>query len=102
MNNYKKQLKYDLINCYKTINQHPLVTNEGEKGPQIASPEKLNKLKVFISHGTSDNVLNIEYAREANAYLKTIKLIPTYNEFEGGHTVSNEMLLSLIDWLKSE
>jgi len=73
-----------------------------EVKPQIASPEALKKLKVFISHGISDNVLNIECAREANAYLKTINIIPTYKEFEGGHTVSNEMLLSLIDWLKSE
>lgn len=73
-----------------------------EVRPQIASPDKLSKLKVYISHGTADNVLNIEYAREANAYLKTIGIHPTYKEFEAGHFVSNEMVLSLIDWLKSE
>jgi phospholipase/carboxylesterase len=70
--------------------------------PQIASPEELKNLQVYISHGTSDNVLSIEYAREANAFLKTLNITPTYEEFEGGHTVTNEMLLSLIDWLKSE
>ena len=42
-----------------------------EVRPQIASQDELKKLKVFISHGISDNVLSIEYAREANAYLKT-------------------------------
>jgi phospholipase/carboxylesterase len=73
-----------------------------EVKPQIASPDELNNLQVFISHGTSDNVLTIEYAREANAYLKTLSITPTYKEFEGGHSITNEMLLSLIDWLKSE
>ena len=71
-----------------------------EVKPQIASPNQLNHLKVYISHGTSDNVLSIEYAREANTYLKTINITPTYNEFEGGHTITNEMLLGLIYWLK--
>jgi phospholipase/carboxylesterase len=73
-----------------------------EVKPQIASPNELSKLKVYISHGTADNILNIEYGREANAYLKTIGINPTYKEFEAGHTVNNEMVLSLIEWLKSE
>lgn len=73
-----------------------------EVKPQIGTPEELKNLQVYISHGLSDNVLSIEYAREANAFLKTLNISPTYNEFDGGHTVTNEMLLSLIDWLKRE
>ena len=70
-----------------------------EVRPQIASQDELKKLKVFISHGISDNVLSIEYAREANAYLKTLNITPTFKEFEAGHTVNNEMLIGLVDWL---
>jgi len=70
-----------------------------EVRPQFASPDELKKLKVFISHGISDNVLSIEYAREANAYLKTLNITPTFKEFEAGHTVNNEMLIGLVDWL---
>jgi len=73
-----------------------------EVKPFIASTDKLSSLKVFISHGISDNVLNIKYARESHAYLKTLVLAPTYKEFEGGHTISNEIWLDLISWLKSE
>ncbi|MEI7502876.1 MAG: hypothetical protein WCJ61_06295 [Paludibacter sp.] len=73
-----------------------------EVKPQIALSDKLSNLKVYISHGTSDNVLSIEYAREANAYLKTINISPTFNEFEGGHTITNEMLVGLIYWLKND
>jgi len=70
--------------------------------PFIASTDKLNSLEIFISHGTADNVLNIEYAREALAYLKTLGLAPTYKEYEGRHSISNEMLVDLIGWLKSK
>jgi len=70
-----------------------------EVRPQIASQDELKKLKVFISHGISDNVLSIEYAREANAYLKTLNITPIFKEFEAGHTVNNEMLIGLVDWL---
>ena len=41
-----------------------------EVKPLIASDEKLKLLTVFISHGTNDNVLSIQYAREGLAYLK--------------------------------
>jgi len=67
-----------------------------EVRPQLASPDELKNLKVFITHGISDNLLSIEYAREAEAYLKTINITPTYKEFEAGHTVNNEMLLGLV------
>ena len=70
-----------------------------EVRPQLASLDELKKLKVFISHGISDNVLSIEYAREAKAYLKTLNITPTYKEFEAGHFINNEMLLGLVKWL---
>ena len=73
-----------------------------EVRPLIASTENINSLDVFISHGISDNVLNIEYAREAHAYLKTLGLVPTYKEYEARHSISNEMFQDLIPWLKSK
>ena len=73
-----------------------------EVRPFIASVEKVASLEVFISHGISDNVLNIEYAREAHAYLKTLGLVPDYKEYEGGHSITNEMFHDLINWLKSK
>lgn len=73
-----------------------------EVRPLIASSEKLNSLELFISHGISDNVLNIEYAREGLAYLKTLGMVPTYKEYEGSHSITNEMFHDLIHWLKSK
>jgi phospholipase/carboxylesterase len=67
--------------------------------PVIDKTEQLKKLKIFISHGTSDYVLNIEYARYALQYLKLIGLNPTYKEFDIGHGINDSVLNDLIKWL---
>ncbi len=71
-----------------------------EVKPMIASKEKLKNLKVFISHGTNDNVLPVSNAREANTYLKQIGITSTYKEYPEPHTISNAMFNDLLIWLK--
>ncbi len=66
----------------------------------IAPKEKLQDMKVFISHGTNDQVLSIEYARKSLAYLKTLNLHPIYKEYSEGHGINNEMFKDLVNWLK--
>lgn len=65
----------------------------------VAPKEKLKNLNIFIAHGTKDNVLNIQYARDAEAYIKQIGLTPLYKEYPEGHTISNEMYSDLLKWL---
>jgi len=65
----------------------------------IAPKEKLQDMKVFISHGTNDQVLSIEYARKSLAYLKTLNLHPIYKEYSEGHGINNEMFKDLVNWL---
>lgn len=67
--------------------------------PVIKNTEELKHLKVFISHGTNDNVLGVHYAQETNAYLKTLGIQTNYKEYAEGHTISKEMLSDLINWL---
>jgi phospholipase/carboxylesterase len=68
--------------------------------PIVASQEKLQQLKVFISHGTNDNTLPINYARQSLAYLNLINIHPTYKEYQEGHGINHQMLTDLTDWLK--
>ncbi|MEO5570386.1 MAG: dienelactone hydrolase family protein [Bacteroidia bacterium] len=68
--------------------------------PFITSKDKLQKLKVFISHGTKDNVLPVQNAREAAAFLKTLNINFSYKEYPEEHTISNEMFSDLLQWLK--
>ena len=68
--------------------------------PLIASKEKLKTLKIFISHGTNDSTLPVQYARDANAYLKSLNINASYREYTDGHTINGEMLADLVNWLK--
>lgn len=67
--------------------------------PLIASNDKLKDLKVFISHGTNDQVLNIQYARTSAAFLKTLNVNPTYHEYTEMHRINNDMLSDLVKWV---
>lgn len=71
-----------------------------EVKPMIASKDKLKNLKVFISHGTNDNVLSISNAREANSYLKQVGINATYKEYSEPHAISNAMFNDMLIWLK--
>ena len=68
--------------------------------PLIATNDKLQQLKVFISHGTHDNTLQIQYSKDANAFLKTLNINPFFKEYQAGHEINNLMLTDLINWLK--
>ncbi len=72
-----------------------------EVKPMIAIKEKVNKLKVFISHGTNDQVLGIHYARESAAYLKTLNINPIYKEYAEGHGINNAMFNDMVNWLNN-
>jgi phospholipase/carboxylesterase len=71
-----------------------------EVKPLLAPIEKLKTLQVFISHGVNDEVLTIQYAREAEAFLKSKEVHPVYHEYSAGHTINAEMLSDLITWLE--
>ncbi|MEL1242095.1 alpha/beta hydrolase [Flavobacterium flavipallidum] len=73
-----------------------------EVKPLIASNERLSKLKVFIAHGSQDNVLQIQYAYDAFDYLKTKGIAPEFNEYNEDHTINSSMLANVKNWLKKE
>ena len=70
-----------------------------EVKPMIAFTNDLQQLKIFISHGTNDQVLTVQYGRDAAAYLKKINLNPTYREYPAGHTITDAMFRDLVNWL---
>lgn len=68
--------------------------------PQIVGKEQLSHLKIYISHGSTDNTLPIQYATNANSFLHSLGLSPTFNQYNAGHTINKEMLNDLLNWLK--
>lgn len=71
-----------------------------EETKTLVQKEKVKSLKVFISHGTEDPVLKIQYARDAKTYLQSIGIQPVYKEYKDVHTINQQMLSDLINWLK--
>jgi phospholipase/carboxylesterase len=68
--------------------------------PKAASPDRLAKLKVFVSHGTSDRVLQFQYALDAVDYLTTVGLQPDFFQYPEDHTINAAMLSDLVRWLQ--
>jgi phospholipase/carboxylesterase len=66
--------------------------------PMVKEPEKL---KVFISHGTSDNVLPVHFAREAKEYLSSLGIKSDYHEFYGSHEINDNILTELNNWIEN-
>jgi phospholipase/carboxylesterase len=67
--------------------------------PIIVSPIKLQQLSIFISHGTQDGMLTVQYARESLKFLESLNLNPTYKEYFAGHGINADMRFDLIAWL---
>jgi phospholipase/carboxylesterase len=62
--------------------------------------DKLNGFPVFVSHGTHDEIISVEFGREAAELLKRVGANVVYREYSMGHQVSEETLGDLSDWIK--
>ena len=65
------------------------------------NPE-LKKIKCFISHGINDMIIPIELSRKTNTFLKENNFNIEYNEYNEGHTICQQNLHDLINWLKKK
>ncbi len=68
--------------------------------PKIKSNTPIKNLKVFITHGIQDQVINISESRSALVYLKQKGIKPDYHEYNAGHEINEEMLKAFVKWLK--
>jgi phospholipase/carboxylesterase len=66
-------------------------------------PERHERKSVpyFQSHGTSDPVLSYQSARELNDMLTRAGFVGEFQHFPGGHTIPNEVVWSLSEFLFS-
>ncbi len=61
--------------------------------------EQRRGLPVFISHGTRDAVISVEFAREAHRRLLDAGLSVSYHEFESAHHIDPRHLPLAASWL---
>ncbi|RZJ91470.1 MAG: esterase [Chryseobacterium sp.] len=67
--------------------------------PMIRPVIELVNLNLFIAHGTQDQTLTVEYAREAKAYLSPLVPKLQYQEYEMPHTIIAQELTDFNIWL---
>jgi phospholipase/carboxylesterase len=70
--------------------------------PHMASPEALQDLPIFISHGIYDEVLPIQHGRATQEILATLPVALTYKEYAMAHEVSAPSLADATGWLKNQ
>lgn len=58
-------------------------------------------LKMFVSHGTQDQVIPVDWAKKAPEALKNLGIEVTYKEYPIGHGVSPQNFYDLKNWLEN-
>lgn len=53
----------------------------------------------FVAHGVYDEVIPVRFGRDAHEYLSSIGTNVTYQEYPIGHSISEESLDDLSEWL---
>ena len=70
---------------------------------QVKGFEKndFSNLKMFVSHGTVDQVIPVEWARKAPAVLDSLGISNVYKEYPVGHGVAPQNFYDLKNWLEN-
>lgn len=61
-----------------------------------------NNLKMFISHGTVDQVIPVDWAKKAPAKLEKLGIRTVYKEYPVGHGVAPQNFFDLKNWLENK
>src|SRR4051812_1952182 len=65
--------------------------------PDLASRPDL---PVFITHGRSDPIMDVQFARRANALLDAARLPVEYHESDAGHHIDPAHVPAAVEWLE--
>ncbi|OAB27274.1 phospholipase/carboxylesterase [Flavobacterium fryxellicola] len=80
-----------------------VVAMSGYLNLEIVSDDYLkntfNNLKIFASHGTSDQVIPVAWARKTPAILENLGIDITYKEYPIGHGVAPQNFYDFKNWL---
>jgi phospholipase/carboxylesterase len=83
-----------------------VVAMSGYINPEILEKEYLknsfSNLQLFTSHGTSDQVIPVEWGRKAKPFLENLGIKVTYKEYPIGHGVSPQNFYDFKNWLSGK
>lgn len=67
----------------------------------LKDKEAYSNLDIYSSHGSVDQVIPVDWARQNPVFLKSLNIKHTYNEFPVGHGVAPQNFYELKAWLES-
>ena len=67
--------------------------------PEVIDARAISHLKFFISHGTVDQVIPVDWARKAKPALENLGLNVVYHEYPVGHGVAPQNFFDFKNWL---
>jgi phospholipase/carboxylesterase len=65
-----------------------------------AKDERAATMPVFVQHGSDDQMVNVDRARESRDRLNAIGVQPDYREYPMGHEIRPDSLRDLSDWIE--
>ena len=69
--------------------------------PLLSIKEAVQSLPTLIQHGTQDQLIEVQRARDSVEKLRALRVRLTYREYDMGHEISPRSLNDLSAWLKS-
>ena len=68
--------------------------------PTNIAPESLKHLNIYSSHGTVDQVIPVDWARQSKPFLDNLGVNNSYSEFPVGHGVAPQNFYDFRNWLE--
>ena len=68
--------------------------------PEVIDTKAISHLKFFVSHGSVDQVIPVEWARKAKPALENLGLEVEYHEYPVGHVVAPQNFFDFKNWLQ--
>jgi phospholipase/carboxylesterase len=67
--------------------------------PEVIDNKTISHLKFFVSHGSVDQVIPVDWARKAKPALENLGLAVEYHEYPVGHGVAPQNFFDFKNWL---
>ena len=65
-------------------------------------PRNYADLDFFVSHGTDDQVIPVDWARKTPDFLNRLKIEHEYREYPVGHGVAPQNFFDMLSWIKEK
>ena len=65
-------------------------------------PRNYADLDFFVSHGTDDQVIPVDWARKTPDFLNRLKIEHEYREYPVGHGVAPQNFFDMLSWIKKK